>query len=148
MSKIGIPFAQVKDTVEQDRDMTLDAIRERMKTRLKEVGLNYTDLAESTGDPYKNVQRWFKGSTENIPADFVGRYIEAVAVNPRWLLTGTGPHGPVEGGTAMKLYDLIESVVTITESSLPPDGLNALLDRVTAILRQASRGGSGAGGVG
>lgn len=142
-----MPFAQVKDTVEQNRDMTLDAIRERMKARLGEVGLNYTDLAESTGDPYKNVQRWFKGSTENIPADFVGRYIEAVAVNPRWLLTGDGPHGPVEGGTAMKLYDLIESVVTITESSLPPDGLNALLDRVTAILRQASRDGSGVGGV-
>ena len=113
--------------------------------RLEGARLKLTELAQLTGDEYKNVQRWMSGSTETIPADFVGRYIKAVPVSPLWILTGEGSAEPVITGTAEMLYDLAETVVAVRKAGLPPGDLQSLLEEVTGILKDVL-GESGAGG--
>jgi hypothetical protein len=71
-----------------------------MASRLEEVRMTMQEVAHRTGDPYKNVQRWIKGPTR-VPADFLARYVTAVPVNPRWLLTGEGnPDTPADAAEA------------------------------------------------
>lgn len=71
-------------------------IKVRMRTRLDELGCSLPQLAEATGESYRNVHRWVREDIR-VPAHFVALFAEAVPVDTRWLLTGNGtadPEGP------------------------------------------------------
>jgi hypothetical protein len=81
----------------QNGDVRQDeALKLRMEQRLYDVRKTMRELADETGTPYKQVRRWIKEDTR-VPADFLAAFVSAVAVNPRWLLTGEGsPDTPAE----------------------------------------------------
>lgn len=68
-----------------------------MRMRLQELGYSLPDLAEATGESYRNVHRWVREDIR-VPAHFVARFAEAVPVNPTWLLTGRGTAEPGRDG--------------------------------------------------
>ena len=77
-------------------------IKVRMRTRLEELGFSLPQLAEATGESYRNVHRWVREDIR-VPAHFVALFAEAVPVNTRWLLTGDGVSEP--DGSGMGEYD-------------------------------------------
>lgn len=68
-------------------------IKERMLDRLRQIGWSQKKLADETGEPYRNVNRWLGGDV-SMPAGFVGLYAKAVPVDARWLTTGEGEAEP------------------------------------------------------
>lgn len=64
-----------------------------MRMRLEELGYSLPDLAEATGESYRNVHRWVREDIR-VPAHFVARFAEVVPVDPTWLLTGRGTAEP------------------------------------------------------
>lgn len=68
-----------------------------MRMRLQELGYSLPELAEATGESYRNVHRWVREDIR-VPAHFVARFAEAVPVNPTWLLTGRGVAEPSRDG--------------------------------------------------
>ncbi len=68
-------------------------IKHRMRVRLDELGYSLPELAEATGESYRNVHRWVREEIR-IPAHFVALFAEAVPVDARWLLTGRGTSEP------------------------------------------------------
>lgn len=64
-----------------------------MNLRLEELGYSLPDLAEATGESYRNVHRWIREDIR-VPAHFLGLFAQAVPVDARWLLTGEGTPDP------------------------------------------------------
>jgi len=74
-------------------------IKVRMRTRIDELGYSLPQLAEATGESYRNVHRWVREDIR-VPAHFVALFAEAVPVDTRWLLTGNGTSDPEGSGPA------------------------------------------------
>lgn len=68
-------------------------IKARMNFRLEELGYSLPDLAEATGESYRNVHRWVREDIR-VPAHFLALFAQAVPVDARWLLTGEGSSDP------------------------------------------------------
>lgn len=68
-------------------------IKARMNHRLDELGYSLPDLAQATGESYRNVHRWIREDIR-VPAHFLALFAEAVPVDARWLLTGEGSSEP------------------------------------------------------
>jgi transcriptional regulator with XRE-family HTH domain len=81
------PIGGVKGSVDQIVGTDAHALKKRLKKRLLDLDVKLKEVAERTGDDYKNVQRWVSGST-TMPADFLARVVAKVDVDPRWLLLG------------------------------------------------------------
>lgn len=74
-------------------------IKIRMRMRLDELGYSLPQLAEATGESYRNVHRWVREDIR-VPAHFVALFAEAIPVDTRWLLTGDGTSDPEAPGAA------------------------------------------------
>lgn len=92
---------------EQDQERK---IKGRMNQRLSQLRWSLVDLADATGESYRNVHRWVREEVK-VPAHFVTRFAEAVPVDSRWLLTGAGTADPVEDSTAKKALQQIAHVL-------------------------------------
>lgn len=94
-------------------------IKSRMNERLGQLRWSLVDLAEATGESYRNVHRWIREDVK-VPAHFVGRFAQSVPVSTRWLLTGQGAADPIKDSAAKRALDRIAHVldsVRLTSSS-------------------------------
>lgn len=91
-------------------DTSQAALKRRMNERLEQLRWTLVDLAEKTGENYRNVHRWLREDVK-IPADFVSRFVEVVPVNAEWLLTGEGMLEPIPPSTAEMALEQIAQVV-------------------------------------
>lgn len=105
----------------QIRDTTEKGLKARMSARIDQLGWTLARVAEATGDSYKNVQRWVRGTTSP-PADFVARYVAAVPVNPIWLLTNEGAPDPVQASEIERAFLEIARIVDEARKQTGPGG--------------------------
>lgn len=115
-----------REPMEQDREYGEAELKARLNDRLVIYGLTLVWLAEKTGDPYKNVQRWIRGK-EAVPGDFLGRYVKAVPVNPLWLLTGEGSPDPTTEDEAKVKLEVIRRVLALPTPAKEPADPDAAL---------------------
>lgn len=87
-----------------------DPLKLRMNQRLEELRLTLGDVAERTGESYRNVHRWMREDVK-VPAHFLGRFVEVVPVDSTWLLTGAGTPDPVAPSRAEEALDRIAAVL-------------------------------------
>lgn len=104
----------------QVRDTTEKGLKARMSARVDQLGWTLARVAEETGDSYKNVQRWIRGTTSP-PADFIARYVAAVPVNPVWLLTNEGSPEPIQVGEVERAFLEIARIVDEARGAVGPD---------------------------
>lgn len=64
----------------------LDLIIERIKTRRRQLGLSYQDLADLTHMSKSTLQRYETGAIRNLPLDRLEKLAEALQTSPEWLL--------------------------------------------------------------
>lgn len=117
--------------------MDQEGIRRRMNERLEELRMEKKELAERSGDSYRNVQNWL--AKTRVPADFVARYVVAVPVNPEWLLTGAGSANPPDEGLGDRLYSLLDRLLC---AKLSADEKRELLRMYERILSEVEAGGA------
>lgn len=91
-----------------------NAIRERLKQIAG--GVPQAEIARRTGTSRANVSRYLR--TNRIPVSFAARCVEALGVNPDWLLTGKG--SPMLADTARhggqltgELLDIVQALNTV-----------------------------------
>jgi len=85
-------------------------IKNRMNQRLGQLRWSLVDLAEATGESYRNVHRWIREEVK-VPAHFVSRFAESVPVSTRWLLTGEGAPDPIGESAAKRALERIAHVL-------------------------------------
>lgn len=91
-------------------DTSPAALKRRMNERLEQLRWTLTELAEKTGENYRNVHRWLREDVK-VPADFVARFVEVVPVKADWLLTGEGTLEPIPPTNAEMALEQIAAVV-------------------------------------
>lgn len=94
------------------RDCPIDAeaVRRRLKQRLKRKKMSARQLALLTGDDEKNVQRYVKGKSKAIPADFIGRCEAKGFASAQWLLLEKGSPDVVPPSEAVERLTVIGSI--------------------------------------
>lgn len=117
-----------------------EAVKSRMDRRLDKLSWSLVDLADATGESYRNVHRWVREDVK-VPAHFISRFARVVPVNPSWLLTGEGTPDPVEESTAKKALERIARVldsVRLTSSTglLAECVITSSFDGVAAVDRE------------
>lgn len=117
-----------------------EALKERMNQRLNQLHWSLVDLAETTGESYRNVHRWIREDVK-VPAHFISRFVEVVPVSSRWLLTGDGTPDPVKESTAKRALERIAHVldaVRLTSSTgvLAESVIQSSLDGIFAFDRE------------
>lgn len=124
----------------------MEAVRERLKRRLGSRSARW--LAQLTGYPEKNVQRYVSGESDTIPADFIGACEVKGFAAARWLLTEEGTQEPQPVGEAERTLELIRRIV---DPDRPAEERHALLDwgvealaAAKAAVPEAGEGGNGA----
>jgi PAS domain S-box-containing protein len=92
-------------------DSVSDPLKVRMNQRLSQLHWTLVDLAERTGESYRNVHRWMREDVK-VPAHFLARFVEVVPVNATWLLSGSGSPHPVEQSAAESALERIAAILT------------------------------------
>lgn len=115
-------------------------IKSRMNQRLGQLRWSLVDLAEATGESYRNVHRWIREDVK-VPAHFVSRFAESVPVSTRWLLTGEGVADPIKDSAAKRALERIAHVldsVRLTSSSgvLAESVIQSSVDGILAFDRE------------
>ena len=100
-----------RGTLEQYGPISVEQVRQRLKSLLVQQGISARQLAKVTRDDEKNVQRWVSGKTEAIPADFIGRCEAFGFASARYLLRGVGPRRPIPGDTSAQVLGEIEALL-------------------------------------
>jgi len=95
---------------EADREAGTDPLKLRMNMRLGQLHWTLVEVADRTGESYRNVHRWMREDVK-IPAHFIARFVEVVPVNATWLLSGTGSPHPVEQSSAEAALERIAAVL-------------------------------------
>jgi len=93
-----------------EREGPGDPIKVRMNQRLTQLHWSLVDLADRTGESYRNVHRWMREDVK-VPAHFLSRFVEVVPVNAAWLLSGDGTADPVDRGAAELALERIGSIL-------------------------------------
>lgn len=132
----GIEFSQGGGV----SDSSDDAIKSRINRRLDELDWSLVDLADATGQSYRNVHRWVRDDVK-VPAHFITRFAEVVPVDPRWLLTGEGTPERIEESTAQwaleRISDVLDSIrATSTPGVLSESVIGSSIDGIVAFDRQ------------
>lgn len=96
---------------EADSSSSSDPLKVRMNQRLSQLHWSLVDLAERTGESYRNVHRWMREDVK-VPAHFLARFVEVVPVNATWLLSGSGSPHPVEQSAAETALERIAAILT------------------------------------
>ena len=96
---------------EADRDAASDPLKVRMNQRLVQLHWTLVDVADRTGESYRNVHRWMREDVK-VPAHFLARFVEVVPVNASWLLSGAGSPHPVEQSSAEAALERIAAILT------------------------------------
>lgn len=91
-------------------DTSQAALKRRMNERLEQLRWTLAELAQKTGENYRNVHRWLREEVK-VPADFVSRFVEVVPVSAEWLLTGEGTLEPIPPSTAEMALEQIAQIV-------------------------------------
>lgn len=94
-----------------ENDSWSDPLKVRMNQRLSQLHWSLVDLAERTGESYRNVHRWMREDVK-VPAHFLARFVEVVPVNATWLLSGSGSPHPVEQSAAETALERIAAILT------------------------------------
>jgi hypothetical protein len=113
--------AQVKGEVDSQSDLSVSGIKRRLLEGLD--GRSLTWLAEKTGDPYKNVQRWVTGKIDP-PVDFVARYCKVTDNSADWVMLDYGPRKAFPPGEAQETLAKILGQIPrhlLTYMARPPD---------------------------
>jgi len=99
------------EPIERRRELE-EGIRRRMREwALERLRLTMVEIAEKTGESYKNVQNWMAAG-KTMPAAFVAAFVEAIPVNRGWLLTGEGRPEPLAAEPKVRAFDRIAAIVT------------------------------------
>lgn len=93
------------------QDPSPEPLKVRMNQRLSQLHWSLVDLAERTGESYRNVHRWMREDVK-VPAHFLARFVEVVPVNATWLLSGSGSPHPVEQSAAEVALERIAAILT------------------------------------
>src|SRR5690606_34452113 len=104
------------EPIERRREQE-EELRRRMRWwALDRLRLTMTEIAEATGESYKNVQNWMGTGArrKTIPASFLVAFAQAVPVNPEWLLTEQGRPEPIARSRKAAAFDQIAAIVAQT----------------------------------
>lgn len=81
-------------------------LKDRMCVRISQLHWSLVEVAEITGESYRNVHRWLREDVK-VPAHFISRFVEVVPVDSNWLLTGSGSPEPVSESEAQEVLDRV-----------------------------------------
>lgn len=71
-------------------DSIMEEIADRIRSRRKELGLSYQDLADRTGMNKSSLQRYENGAIANVPLHRLESIAKALCVSPEWLMGWDG----------------------------------------------------------
>jgi len=118
-------------------------LRERLKTRLRDVRLTQRELADRIGiENQQNITHWMKSGT--IPAERLFDVARTLGCNPEWLLTGRGSEDAssaltVDAGALTKVILGVLDGTAKAEIDLSPHDTAKLVARVYAMWEESNQ---------
>lgn len=73
-------------------------MKERIRSKLDELGMNQVDLANRVGVSKATITFWLRGD-HGLKADNLMKLASALGCSPTWLQTGKGPEGKAKDGS-------------------------------------------------
>lgn len=73
-------------------------MKERIRSKLDELGMNQADLANRVGVSKATITFWLRGD-HGLKADNLMKLAAALGCSPTWLQTGKGPEGKTKDGS-------------------------------------------------
>ncbi|MEX2526092.1 MAG: PAS domain-containing protein [Gemmatimonadota bacterium] len=100
-------------------------LKDRMTLRIAQLRWSLVELAETTGESYRNVHRWLREDVK-VPAHFISRFVEVVPVDSNWLLTGSGSPDSVSDTEAQEVLDRVVAALGSVRTNLAGEDLTHL----------------------
>src|SRR3954463_16020158 len=106
----------------------MSSLADRVRTRLKDLGMTPADLARAVKVKPPSVSAWLHGDTKTIKGENLLRAAQALQCLPQWLATGIGPKTEPSGNVAHLVREETPAYLT-----------DKLVEEGTEILRRLDR---------